>query len=233
MTASRSNPRIYSRSGLFTGLTLALLCAVGSSDARAAAAKTGVVAGTGTLAGGVFTAGPNGAEYQLPSLARLSLSPGAAVRVFPVSQPLQLTPGPKTTTYSFALLNGRVDVTVPAKPKSAVQCSIGKLSAFVVAGQATLLTHGDKSTVVNVEGNVRTLRDYWQTLPPGTVARFGEGQSGVPEPALAAPKLSAVIGLPSRAWSSNRCRGPRATSYGCAPRTAAASSGAASSAPHA
>lgn len=149
------------------------------------------MAGTGTSAGGVFTAGPNGAEYQLPSLARLTLAPGAAVRLFPVPQQLQLSPGAKTTTYSFALLQGRVDVTVPAKPKSAVLCSIGKLSAVVGAGQATLLTHGDKSTVANVEGDVRTLlHDRWQTLAAGTIARFGEGQSGVPEPAIAAPQLS-------------------------------------------
>jgi hypothetical protein len=150
------------------------------------------MAGSGTSAGGVFTAGQNGAEYQLPSQARLLLAPGAAVRVFPVPQQLQLSPGAKTTTYSFALLHGRVDVTVPAKPKSAVLCSIGKLSAVVGAGQATLLSHGDKSTVASVEGDVRTLlNDRWQTLAPSTVARFGEGQSGVPEPTVTAPRLAA------------------------------------------
>ncbi len=71
---------------------------------QAAASKVGVVAGSGTSSGGVFTAGPDGAEYQLPSQARLSLAPGAAVRVFPASQQLQLAPGAKTTTFSFALL---------------------------------------------------------------------------------------------------------------------------------
>src|SRR5690349_2199496 len=78
-----------------------------------AAPKSGVVAGSVTNAGGILTAGPSGAEYQLPSHARLRLAPGAAVRVFPVSQQLQLAPGAKTTTYSFALLAGRVDVSVP------------------------------------------------------------------------------------------------------------------------
>jgi hypothetical protein len=192
MTASRSNARLHTRLASLTSLTLALLCAVSSNDARAATPKAGVVAGSGTSAGGVFTAGPNGAEYQLPSQARLLLAPGAAVRVFPVPQQLQLSPGAKTTTYSFALVGGRVDVTVPAKPKSAVLCSIGKLSAVVGTGQATLLSHGDKSTVASVDGDVRTLQnDRWQTLAPSTVARFGEGQSGVPEPTVTAPQLAA------------------------------------------
>jgi hypothetical protein len=193
MTASRFNARLHSRLVSLTGLTLALLCAVSSNDARAAAPKAGVVAGSGTSAGGIFTAGPNGAEYQLPSQARLLLAPGAAVRIFPVPQPLQLSPGAKTTTYSFALVHGRVDVTVPAKPKSAVLCSIGKLSAVVgTGGQATLLSYADKSTVASVEGDVRTLlNDRWQTLAPSTVARFGEGQSGVPEPTVAPPQLAA------------------------------------------
>jgi hypothetical protein len=192
MTASRSDVRPHTRLASLTGLTLALLCAVSSNDALAAAPRAGVVAGSGTSAGGVFTAGPNGAEYQLPSQARLLLAPGAAVRVFPVPQELQLSPGAKTTTHSFALLHGRVDVTVPAKPKSAVLCSIGKLSAVVGTGQVTLLSHGDKSTVASVEGDVRTLLNgRWQTLPPSTVARFGEGRSGVAEPTVAAPQLAA------------------------------------------
>jgi hypothetical protein len=71
---------------------------------EAAPAKSGVVAGSVTNSGGVLTAGPGGAEYRLPSQARLLLAPGAAVRVFPVAQQLQLQPGAKTTTYSFALL---------------------------------------------------------------------------------------------------------------------------------
>jgi hypothetical protein len=141
--------------------------------------------------GGVFTAGPNGAEYQLPSLARLSLSPGAAVRLFPNHQELQLAPGAKTTTYSLALIQGRIDVTVPAKPRSAVLCTMGKVSAVVSAGQATLLTHGDQTTVASVEGDVRTLAaDHWQTLAPGTLAHFTGEHSSAPQPTVSAPTLA-------------------------------------------
>ncbi|HYP88466.1 MAG TPA: hypothetical protein VEQ59_09935 [Polyangiaceae bacterium] len=170
-----------------------LISAVGAlpaSTAEAAAPKTGVVAGSGTNAGGLFTAGPKGAEYLLPSLARLSLAPDAQVRLFPVPQPLQLTPGAKTTTYSFALLRGRVDVSVPTKPKSAVLCVINKVSAVVTAGQAAIVTHGDSSTLANLNGDVRALvGERWQTLSPGTLSHYSGEHASEPEPMLAAPAL--------------------------------------------
>jgi len=167
------------------------LCALPPSSAAAAAPKTGVVAGSGTVSGGVFTAGPDGAEYVLPSQARLSLAPDASVHVFPKPQPLQLAPGSKTTTYSFALLRGRVDVLVPAKPKSAVLCSIGKVSAVIGTGSATLLLHGDASTVASADGDVRTLvSDRWTTLPPGTLQHFSGERGGAVEPTVAAPVLT-------------------------------------------
>ncbi len=147
----------------------------------------------------MFTAGPDGAEYQLPSQARLSLAPGAAVRVFPKSQQLQLVPGSKTTTYSFALVRGRVDVAVPAKPKGAVLCSIGKISAVVSAGQATLLLHGDEATVASVQGDVRTLAgDHWQAFAPATLAHFNGERGTTPEPTAAAP----VLEVGQRLWFS-------------------------------
>src|SRR6478609_3446650 len=89
-----------------------LLCALGAlspSTADAAAPKTGVVAGSVSNAGGVLTAGPDGADYVLPSQAHLLLAPGAQVRLFPKPQQLQLAPGAKTNTYSFALVSGKVD----------------------------------------------------------------------------------------------------------------------------
>jgi hypothetical protein len=188
MTLSRST---WCSPGLWgVGLLLCAVCALGPSSAQAAAPKTGVVAGSGTTAGRIFTAGPHGAEYQLPSLARLSLAPGASVHLFPVPQPLQLTPGAKTTTYSVALLRGRIDVTVPSKPKSALLCSIGKVSAVVGTGQASIVMRGDTSTVANVSGDVRTLvADRWQTLSPGTLSHFSGERGSEPEPTLAAPKL--------------------------------------------
>lgn len=188
MTPSRSS---RSSSGL-TGawLLLCAACALAPSAAQAAAPKTGVVAGSGTSAGGVFTAGPGGAEYQLPSSARLKLAPDAAVRVFPKSQELQLTPGSKTTTYSFALVRGRVDVVVPTKPKSAVLCSIGKVSAVIGAGQAIIIGKGDTSTLANVSGDVRALvGERWQTLAPGTLSHYSGERASEPERTVAAPAL--------------------------------------------
>ncbi len=187
MTPSRASGR-----SLATLATIALcaVCALPPSSAQAAGPKTGVVAGSGTTSGGVFTAGVNGAEYQLPTLATLKLAPGAAVRMFPVPQQLQLAPGAKTTTYSFALLRGRVDVVVPAKPKSAVLCSMGKSSAVIGAGRAAVLTGADAFTVASFEGDVRTLvNDRWQTLPPGTLSHVDGARASEPERTLAAPSL--------------------------------------------
>ncbi|RYZ02794.1 MAG: hypothetical protein EOO73_30495 [Myxococcales bacterium] len=184
--------RAFGRSqGFVAALGLCAACTLTPSSADAAAPKTGVVAGSGTTSGGVFTAGPSGAEYQLPTLARLQLAPGAAVRLFPVPQQLQLAPGPKTTTYSFALLRGRVDVTVPAKPKSAVLCSLGKSSAVIGVGRAAVLARADDFTVASFEGDVRTLvTDRWHTLPAGTLSHVDSAHASPPEPTLGAPKLT-------------------------------------------
>jgi hypothetical protein len=173
--------------------------ALAPSSAEAAGPKAGVVAGSVTNSGGLLTAGAAGAEYQLPSLARLSLAPGAVVRVFPRPQPLQLAPGSKTTTYSFSLVQGRVDITVPAKPKSAVLCSIGKVSAVVSSGQATVLARGETSTVASVVGDVRTLAQaHWQTLAPGSLSHFNGDRGSGPEPTIAPPTLS----VGQRLWFS-------------------------------
>jgi hypothetical protein len=189
MTLSRSQLR--SKALFAASFAVCAACTLLPSSAPAAP-KTGVVAGSGTSTGGVFTAGPNGAEYVLPSQARLSLRAGASVHLFPRSQELQLAPGSKTTTYSFSLVRGRVDVTVPAKPKSAILCSIGKVSAVVSAGSAGLLLQGDQATVAAVEGDVRTLAsEHWQTLAPATLARFSGDRGTAPEPTAAAPRFSA------------------------------------------
>lgn len=188
MTRVASKVRARPGAAWLLGAALACVCAV--SPQVAAAPKTGVVAGSGSSAGGVFTAGAQGAEYLLPSQARLKLEPHAAVRLFPVPQQLQLAPGAKTNTYSFALLRGRVDVTVPARPKSAVLCSVGKLSALVGAGQATVLSQPDKTVVAAVDGDVRTLLDdRWTTIAPGMVARYVDGERATPEPVPAPPRL--------------------------------------------
>ncbi len=186
MTLLRSSSR------LLAVFSLALLGDfVGSAPAHAAP-KSGVVAGSGTTAGGVFTAGPSGAEYQLLSQARLKLAPGAAIRVFPMQQQLQLAPGAKTATYSFALLGGRVDVSVPSKPKSAVLCSADKVVVVVSSGgDATILGAPGSATVVGNAGDVRTLvGDRWQTLTPATLSRFRGGHASAPEPVIAAPTLA-------------------------------------------
>jgi hypothetical protein len=84
-----------------------------------------------------------------------------------------------------------VDITVPAQPKSAVLCSLGKVSAVVGRGQATVALHGNAATVASVEGDVRTrAQDHWQTLTPGSLSRFTGDHGSEPEPAIAAPTFS-------------------------------------------
>jgi len=185
-------PSSFSTTGLVAALSIAVASfGLSQNSALAAGPKAGVVAGSVTSAGGVITAGSDGAEYALPSQARLVLAPGASVHVFPKSQDLQLAPGAKTATYSFALVRGHVDVIVPAKPKSAVLCSVGKLSVVVSGGQAGLLSRDETTTVLASSGDVRTLvDDRWQTLSPNTIAHFGPGHHGTPEPTIAAPALS-------------------------------------------
>jgi hypothetical protein len=190
--SSRALALVGSRLLLAASFALCAASALAPCSAEAAGPKTGVVAGSGTNVGGLFTAGADGAEYVLPSLARLKVAPGSMLRVFPKSQQLQLAPGSKTTTYSFALMRGRVDVTVPSKPKSAVLCSLGKVSAVVSAGQAVIVAHGDESTVASLDGDVRTLAaEHWQTLVPGTLSHFNGDQGSAPEPLVAAPTLLA------------------------------------------
>jgi hypothetical protein len=184
---------------------LCVLAAAGSSlvaapALAAAPGKPTLVTGSATNGGGVLTAGPDGADYLLPSLAHLRLAPNTELRIFPVPQPLQLARGAKTSTWSFALLSGRVDVEVPHKPRSAVLASVGKLSAIVTRGSASVLTHGGDTIVANEAGEVRTLlNDHWQTIDAGSLSRFDdEHPAGELAPSIAPPTLAAS----QRIWLS-------------------------------
>jgi hypothetical protein len=74
MTVSRRPVASRARALFAASVSLCALCVLSPCSAQAAASKTGVVAGSGASTGGQFTAGPDGAEYQLPSLARLRVT---------------------------------------------------------------------------------------------------------------------------------------------------------------
>ncbi|HTA91358.1 MAG TPA: hypothetical protein VK745_17355 [Polyangiaceae bacterium] len=150
-----------------------------------------VVSGSGVNESGLYTASGDGAVFELPSRARLTLAPHTTLRVFPVPQALQLAPGAKTTTWSFALQSGRVDVELAKNGHSAVLASVGKLSAVVTAGHVAILADGDV-TVANVEGEVRTLlADHWQTVPLGSLATLSRDNPSVAvKPGIPAPVLN-------------------------------------------
>ena len=154
------------RTKCLSSVLAALVCvSAGVAEAEPAPHKPTVISGSGVSSSGAFTASAAGAEFELPSRAHLRLSPNTTLRIFPVPQALQLTPGPKTMTWSFALQGGRVDVELPKTGRTAVLASMGRLSAVVTSGHVATLVTGDEAIVANTEGEVRTLLDeHWQTL---------------------------------------------------------------------
>jgi hypothetical protein len=151
-------------------LLLGALYTWSGSSASAAPATPSVVRGGGSSAGGLFTAGAEGAEFLLPSGATVRVFPHAAVRLFGRPQALELGPGGKTQTWSLALSRGRVDVVVPAKPKSAVLVSIERVSAVITAGSVTVLSDSAATAVVNSSGAAKVLiENRWSQVEPGHV----------------------------------------------------------------
>ena len=152
-----------------------------------------MIAGAGTTRSGLFTASAGGAEFEFPSGAHIRVAPNATVRISPVSQTLGLAPGSLTTTWSFALHEGRADIEMPRTGKSAVLVGFGKLNTFVTKGHVICLARGNEFSVANVEGEVRTfLADHWQTVPLGSVATLSrDNPSATAKPGLPFPKLSA------------------------------------------
>jgi len=151
-----------------------------------------VISGSGASASGVFTASADGAVFELPTRARIRVAPGAAVRIFPVPQNLQLGPGRPMTTWSFKLQSGRADVEMPSAARSAVLVSLGKLNAIVTKGQVACLASGSEVSVANLDGDVRTmLSDKWQTVALGSIATLSrENPSATAKPGLPFPKLT-------------------------------------------
>jgi hypothetical protein len=151
-----------------------------------------VIAGSGASTSGVFTASATGAVFELPTRARIRLAPGAAVRLFPVPQNLQLGPGRPLTTWSFKLQSGRADVEIPSVARSAVLVSLGKLNAIVTKGEVACLASSGEASVANLDGEVRTaLSDKWRTVALGSIATLSRDNSSVSmKPGLPFPTLT-------------------------------------------
>ncbi|HET9930926.1 MAG TPA: FecR domain-containing protein [Polyangiaceae bacterium] len=174
------------------GISLAVAAFGGALPAAAEAPSTlKLLDGGGTTTAGLFTASASGAKASLPSGATVTLGPDSAVRAFGRPQRLELERGGKTNTWSLSLTRGRLDVDVPAKPKSAVLVSTEKGSVFVMSGKATLVAEAGELYVVNSAGNVRTYVDnHFADLAAGHIAHFdAEHPRGVDEPVLSAPAI--------------------------------------------
>lgn len=174
------------------GISLGVVAFTGAPPAAADAPSTlKMLEGGGATSSGVFTASSSGAKAALPSGAVLTLGPDGAMRVFGKPQRLELDRGGKTNTWSLSLAHGRLDVEVPAKPKSAVLISTEKGSVFVMSGKATLLADANDLYVVNSAGSVRTYVDnHFADVTPGHSSHFdAEHPRGVDEALLAAPAI--------------------------------------------
>jgi len=178
--------------GLRFASFLFALATTAAAGAEPAPTKPRVILGAGNSSGGLFTASSSGAVFELPTRARIHVAPGASVRIFPVPQQLQLTPGPRTPTWSFALTNGRADIEMPGAGKSAVLVNMGKLSAVVTKGRVACLATSEDATIDNVDGEARTVvSDHWQTVELGEVATLSrENPTASAKPGLAFPVLS-------------------------------------------
>ncbi len=176
----------------FAAFFFALVTSAVGAEAEPALTKPRVISGAGNTSSGLFTASASGAVFELPTHARLYVAPGATIRIFPVPQQLQLTPGPRTTTWSFALTSGRADIEMPSAGKGAVLVTMGKLSAVVTKGRVACLATSDEATVDNIEGEVRTVvSDHWQTVALGEVATLShDNPTAAAKPGLPFPVLS-------------------------------------------
>jgi hypothetical protein len=159
--------------------------------AESAPRKPTVVSGAGNTSDGLFTASIAGAVVELPSRAKLLVSPNASLRIFPLPQLLALTPGARTWTWSFALQSGRVDVELPKTGRNAVLTTLGKLSAIVTSGHAAFRVDSNDDTVSNQEGEVRTLLNgHWQNVPLGWESTLNrDDPNATAKPGVAAPTL--------------------------------------------
>ena len=174
-------------------LAAAVTVSAGLARAESKQRQPTVVSGSGKTVGGIFTASATGAVFELPNRALLRVAPHAAVHVFPVAQTLQLATGAKTTTWSFLLQAGRVDVEMSNSGRGAVLASMGKLSAVITKGHVTVLAKGSERVVDNTEGEVMTvLSDHWHAVPVGSLATLShDNPSATPKPGLPAPTLDA------------------------------------------
>jgi hypothetical protein len=172
---------------------LAALLSVSGASAKTDSAprKPTVISGSGTTAGGLFTASAAGAVLELPSRARLVVAPNSEMRVFPMPQLLRLTPGARTWTWSFSLVTGRVDVELPKTGRAAVLSQMGKLTAIVTSGHSAFRVESDEATAANLEGDLRTLvADHWQTIQVGWGSTLSKDDpNATAKPGIAGPTL--------------------------------------------
>jgi hypothetical protein len=161
-------------------------------SAEADVTRPSVSIGSGSHAAGFFTAGAQGATYELPGGSRVRLEPGSTVRVFHVGQKLTLGPGPQTMTWTILLRSGRMHVDVPVRTPQTHAVLVAmprKLSAIAVGGRLTAAVSDRTSALANNGGVVLTSTgEGYSPLVENERRRIGRGDSGDVRAVLAPPK---------------------------------------------
>lgn len=123
--------------------------------------------GSATSEAGFSVAGPDGAEWTIPGGPKIKASAGTRIKVLHTPQPLTLGPGVSKPGYTVVFKDGRVDVTVPEKAKSAVvltgpRKTIALVSSGHTAARASehsvaIASYGGESSVSVDSGGFRPL----------------------------------------------------------------------------
>lgn len=157
-----------------------------------ASAKTDWVPSQGTLVadGARKIAGAQGAQYQLPGGAIVTLSPGSEATVVAKPQLLILTGGKRTPTYSVYLKSGRLDVDIPAAASSAVLVA-GPADVRVVCERgASVVSAAGRTSFVWTEKFplLVSQKEQLSRLKPGPVRKYTPNAAPVDYESAKAPR---------------------------------------------
>jgi hypothetical protein len=205
-------------------LTLCLILAASTplfAHAAPAPTRPTRTSGSAQSEGGYSVAGPDGAEWTLPGGPRVKASAGTRVRILQTPQPLTLGPGITKPGYTVVFKDGRVDVKIPDKAKSAVVLTgPRKTIALIASGHTAARATDQRVAIASYGGNSSVSVDAggFRALSAGEVS-IVEGAQKQHRPLTASPRyvrgsrvLVAFSGsspMPDLSWPAQ----PGATAY--------------------
>lgn len=148
-----------------------------------------VVLGSREAGAAELEGGDNGSVHRLARGVTLALGAGARAQILPRTR-VDLGRSGMVPAFVVALSRGQLDV-VSSAPKSETAVLIRaphRVACVVAAGSATLIA--DKGRVTVAAPDVELLvasGDDWRPLAARSLRAFGSGETGAPQPMLAAP----------------------------------------------